>query len=148
MTSFTASRSPFFNHEASRDFLRDQSVDGRAAPDKLDDEEAKKQDGDTRVLPAGKFAFAQAMRSPPPPPTRAHTLLLQHDHFDYPHPLRVHHRAPLPVVMSRLARSSRSRRFRMLVPRLVDVELAAAGQRHFGEHAPALILHRSAGDPA
>src|SRR5262245_5552004 len=36
----------------------------------------------------------------------------------------------------------------MRVPRLVDVELAAAGQRHFGEHAPALILHRSAVDPA
>ena len=31
--------------------------------------------------------------------------------------------------------------------RLVDVELAAAGQRHFGEHTPALILHRSAVDP-
>src|SRR5262245_39753686 len=36
----------------------------------------------------------------------------------------------------------------MRVPRLVHVELAAAGQRHFGEHAPALILHRSAVDPA
>src|SRR5262245_61292912 len=43
--------------------------------------------------------------------------------------------------------SSRSRRFRMFVARLVDVELAAAGQRHFGEHTPALILHRSAVDP-
>src|SRR5262245_65937133 len=32
----------------------------------------------------------------------------------------------------------------MLVPRLVNVELAAAGQRDFREHAPALILHRSA----
>src|SRR5262249_4476132 len=43
--------------------------------------------------------------------------------------------------------SSRSRRCRMFVARLVDVELAAAGQRHFGEHTPALILHRSALDP-
>src|SRR5262245_21859684 len=42
----------------------------------------------------------------------------------------------------------RSRRFWMLVPRLVNVELAAAGQRDFHEHTPALILHRSAVDLA
>src|SRR5262245_1291747 len=36
----------------------------------------------------------------------------------------------------------------MLVPRLVHVELATAGQRNFREHAPALILHRSAVDLA
>src|SRR5215468_1172801 len=44
--------------------------------------------------------------------------------------------------------SRRSRRFRALVPRLVNVELAAAGQRDFREHAPALILYRSAVDRA
>src|SRR5262252_8979129 len=36
----------------------------------------------------------------------------------------------------------------MLVPRLVNLELAAAGQRDFREHAPALILHGSAVDLA
>src|SRR5262249_34952221 len=36
----------------------------------------------------------------------------------------------------------------MLVPRLVNLELPAAWQRDFGEHAPALILHRSAVDLA
>src|SRR5215470_11588703 len=34
----------------------------------------------------------------------------------------------------------------MLVPRLVNLELAAAGQGDFREHAPALILRRSAVD--
>src|SRR5499426_3375349 len=41
-----------------------------------------------------------------------------------------------------------SRRFWTLVPRLVNVELAATGQRDFREHTPALILHRSAVDLA
>jgi hypothetical protein len=38
--------------------------------------------------------------------------------------------------------------FWTLVPRPVNVELAAAGQRDFREHAPALILHRPALDLA
>src|SRR5262245_66021230 len=36
----------------------------------------------------------------------------------------------------------------MLAQRLVNLELAAAGQRDFREHAPALILHRPAVDLA
>src|SRR5262249_61345261 len=43
-------------------------------------------------------------------------------------------------------RDRRSRRFWTLVPWLVNVERAAAGQRDCCEHAPALVLHRSAVD--